>query len=346
MGKLWPEGISELGRQKVRTLKLPTPTPLYSPTDEHQDSPPQSLSIEPPAFDSWLDSSRPLPMTARMNGAAQNESSSSPQTPDTLRVPIETIEPVEAMKPIAATEPTKPAVSPARHSLRANIAGDVARFSRWKKWRFISAITGSVVITAILLVTVLHFIPAAQSQTTAPAPIILPAPRDAARPQDAPRPQTAEPAPAQHLDQLAPTTPPDAVPPAIVPSAKAQPPNAPIPTVLPPAANPPSRQQAPLTTEKRLPLAAKAKPAKTDTRAKHATTESRGQATLEVFSTSWANISVDGERRGVTPLILILPPGPHQLRAEREGLPPVEYTITLEPGETRRWSPQLRSSSP
>lgn len=69
----------------------------------------------------------------------------------------------------------------------------------------------------------------------------------------------------------------------------------------------------------------------------------QAEATLQVFSTTWAVIYVDGKRIDVTPVTVKVPPGTHQLRAEHDGLVPVEHTVTLGPGESGRWSPQLRT---
>jgi len=72
-----------------------------------------------------------------------------------------------------------------------------------------------------------------------------------------------------------------------------------------------------------------------------------GQATLRIFSTStWAIIFVDGERVGPTPVVRTVTVGAHRVRAEHEGLPPVEETITLRDKEEGRWSPQFRTPDP
>jgi serine/threonine-protein kinase len=69
-----------------------------------------------------------------------------------------------------------------------------------------------------------------------------------------------------------------------------------------------------------------------------------GQATLRIFSTStWAIIYVDGERVGPTPVVRTVTVGIHRVRAEHEGLPPVEETITLRDKEEGRWSPQFQA---
>ncbi len=48
----------------------------------------------------------------------------------------------------------------------------------------------------------------------------------------------------------------------------------------------------------------------------------------------WAMVSVDGVRRGNTPLLLQLSPGSHRIRLERTGLKPVERQIKIAPGRS------------
>jgi hypothetical protein len=52
---------------------------------------------------------------------------------------------------------------------------------------------------------------------------------------------------------------------------------------------------------------------------------------------------VDGERVGPTPVVRTVTVGAHRVRAEHEGLPSVEETITLRDKEEGRWSPQFRT---
>ncbi len=72
-----------------------------------------------------------------------------------------------------------------------------------------------------------------------------------------------------------------------------------------------------------------------------------GDATLEVVSSAtWAVIFVDDRRIGFTPVKLTLPPGKHRIRAEHEGMAPVDYSVNLAAGENSRWSPRFTPHAP
>ncbi len=53
------------------------------------------------------------------------------------------------------------------------------------------------------------------------------------------------------------------------------------------------------------------------------------------FSETQVQVWVDGQRRGVDPLALVLPPGPHVLRFERAGFFAQQRALTFEPGAPR-----------
>jgi len=58
-------------------------------------------------------------------------------------------------------------------------------------------------------------------------------------------------------------------------------------------------------------------------------------ARLLVDATPWGNVYIDGQLVGTTPLGgVLISPGPHRVRVEREGFQPYERTIDLAPGQT------------
>ena len=58
-------------------------------------------------------------------------------------------------------------------------------------------------------------------------------------------------------------------------------------------------------------------------------------ARLLVDATPWGNVYIDGQLVGTTPLGgVLMSPGPHRVRVEREGFQPYERTIDLAPGQT------------
>jgi serine/threonine protein kinase len=64
-------------------------------------------------------------------------------------------------------------------------------------------------------------------------------------------------------------------------------------------------------------------------------------AELTVNAVPWATITVDGEPRGDTPLVLELPPGRHRIRAAHPRAGAVEEDVDLAPGERRAWRAPL-----
>ena len=54
--------------------------------------------------------------------------------------------------------------------------------------------------------------------------------------------------------------------------------------------------------------------------------------TLHAGRTVWANVRVDGQHHGATPVSLELPEGRHLLRVEREGFAPQERAVEIHAG--------------
>jgi hypothetical protein len=64
---------------------------------------------------------------------------------------------------------------------------------------------------------------------------------------------------------------------------------------------------------------------------------------LVVVATPWAEVFVDGDRKGLTPLpALVLPPGSHMVELRHPDFRPLRRTIELKPGEQTRLSVNLR----
>jgi len=59
-----------------------------------------------------------------------------------------------------------------------------------------------------------------------------------------------------------------------------------------------------------------------------------------------ARVSVDGTSRGVSPLVLFLAPGDHQIALSAEGYAPLTETLTLEPGQEGIYTPALNDVAP
>jgi eukaryotic-like serine/threonine-protein kinase len=66
----------------------------------------------------------------------------------------------------------------------------------------------------------------------------------------------------------------------------------------------------------------------------------QGSGTLNLITTLrgepyWASVSVDGVRKGNTPLLLDLPPGKHRIHVERSGFQPVNKQVKIASGRSR-----------
>jgi len=66
----------------------------------------------------------------------------------------------------------------------------------------------------------------------------------------------------------------------------------------------------------------------------------QGSGTLNLITTLggepyWASVSVDGVRKGNTPLLLDLPPGKHRIHVERSGFQPVNKQVKIAAGRSR-----------
>ena len=194
---------------------------------------------------------------------------------------------------------------------------------------------------AILLVTTAYF-----GFMTPPAPSASPTATPIASPM--PTPVVSPPPAAIHADRAgsesAPAVKPTDVPSPADPSLRAihkvPPPSAtPIPHVATTPTPGPVESPAPeprgATTPAPPPLVSDPTPAGTPL--------APAEARLVVVVTPWAEVFVDGDRKGLTPLpALVLPPGSHVVELRHPDFRPFRRTIELKAGEQSRLSVNLR----
>lgn len=347
MRRLWPDGAKPPGEPKKVTLELPASEP---PADDKPGptGPNASNGAGAPPRHSGNIATAP-PSTAMFQNAAPPALAGrtlpfvvAPPSTELIEISAHT----ELQAPMSHHGVTVLATQP-------QTSTDSPSFSSAQKRRFVAitpvvavaivavALIGAIVAfygipfwrakpVSLRLVEVIEEPVKAAPVMLRPAmaePAVLPINANAG----APAPAT----PVQGLEQRA-----QAAPSGVAPMDTAPPSVASTPT-----SGSSSRPSSPAVAAKRTPSVAETKPIKKEAHPKPDEAAPR-QATLEIFSTSWATISVDGKHYGTTPLTLSLPPGQHRLRAEHEGLAPVEYTVTLESGETSRWSPQLKAATP
>jgi serine/threonine-protein kinase len=151
------------------------------------------------------------------------------------------------------------------------------------------------------------------------APPEPPVPEGVARASSPPQPAAAEhPVPAEAptpVETQAPSPP--AAPPA---PARAEEPATAVPTPRHVTTHRPSRKQHP--EPRHEVVAAPADPVEV-----HVLAREGGRA-------SWALLSVDGAQRGGTPLVLVLTPGHHRLKVERDGFRAQQLDLDVRAGET------------
>lgn len=126
-------------------------------------------------------------------------------------------------------------------------------------------------------------------------------------------------------------------PPPPVPTTLAPPPPEPTVPAPTPTVRPPEPQPTP------TPVPARQEPVRRPPKASPKPVAARGVGFLNVASEPWANVRVDGVRRGTTPLYqLELPAGLHTVILEREGVVPVKRDVRVEAGETALLDVDLR----
>ncbi len=95
-----------------------------------------------------------------------------------------------------------------------------------------------------------------------------------------------------------------------------------------------ARERAPKEPRRDLLLHPKGKRVKAQKKLASVTVGQLSLVTTYQGEAHWAMVSVDGVRRGNTPLLLQLSPGTHQVRLERTGLKPVERQIKIVRGRS------------
>jgi hypothetical protein len=95
-----------------------------------------------------------------------------------------------------------------------------------------------------------------------------------------------------------------------------------------------ARERAPKELRRDLQLRPKVKRVKAQKKLASVTLGQLNVVTTYQGEAYWAMVSVDGVRRGNTPLLLQLSPGAHRVRLERTGLKPVERQIKIARGRS------------
>ncbi|WP_224372542.1 serine/threonine-protein kinase [Hyalangium versicolor] len=157
--------------------------------------------------------------------------------------------------------------------------------------------------------------------TAAVTPVAAPAPAALVVPD--PAPVLSRPA-VQEQERAA--MPPSAVQEQVAPSPPVAEAESPVPR-----AAPSSRSQKSVTARNTGPAASGAS-ARAGKEARQRSGELR-VVTVHDGKTVWADISVDGQHHGATPVSLSLPAGRHSVRVERNGFSPVERKVDIPAGE-------------
>jgi PEGA domain/Protein kinase domain len=219
-------------------------------------------------------------------------------------------------------------------------AGSEPSTSTWKTWAAVLLVATFAALAGgwALLKWGTPSSPAVTTTTAstpdAPAPAAEPAPET---------PRAATPAPERPAPALPPPPAEPAAPPAATPAAPratapvvvAPPPAAPR-RAAPPQATPAPRQAARPAPPKAAPAPRRAAPARQSARPAAAAATNAGR--LLVRSTpGGAEVFVNGERRGVTPLALRdLPFGAYAVRVVRAGFAPIEQRVAIDAGRPAR----------
>ncbi len=298
----------------------------------------------------------PRPVTPRSRAAAEPRSAEAvrPLTPLPLTQPVEPVaqprvsEP--SLTPVVRTKTPRPRAEPKRQSL-ADDDGELTR-------QAIAAAKLNSVRRPLLVGMAFGLVIAAIGSAAAwkylrppePEPLPIDAPRtepeqrtNARRsepklrgaeppPTVEPRPRTEPRPPAPARESPKPTPAPAPAEPAKVSEPKVR--GAPEAPAAPPKVNGTETLVLPQPEDVPVRGAPPAPRPKKDEGELRVTTTRGGQL-------YWAWLEVDRVKKGATPLTLLLPAGPHELRLEREGLPPVTRTINVPAGGTEKLQVEL-----